>query len=163
MPTDLIIRVATSDDAPAIAAIWNHYIRHTAVTFNSQEKTDQDVAADIESKSGAFWVASDGDTIGGFATYGAFRGGVGYARTKEHTIQLDPAFSGRGAGRALMDVLCAHAKAQGIHSLWAGISEENPAGVAFHRAIGFEHVAILPEVGFKFDRWMDLVLMQKFL
>ena len=163
MPTDLTIRAAIAADAPAIAAIWNHYIRHTSVTFNSQEKSDDDVADDIKAKNGAFWVAQEGDVIGGFATYGAFRGGVGYARTKEHTIQLAPDFSGRGAGRALMDVLCDHAKGQGVHSLWAGISEENPDGVAFHRAIGFEHVAILPEVGFKFDRWMDLVLMQKFL
>lgn len=62
-----------------------------------------------------------------------------------------------------MTDLMAAAKAEGCHSMFAGVSGENPEGVLFHKAIGFAEVARLPQVGRKFDRWMDLVLMQKFL
>jgi len=60
-----------------------------------------------------------------------------------------------------MDRLCAHAAAAGKHMIYAGVSGENAAGIAFHTAIGFETMAVLPESGRKFDRWIDLVLMQK--
>ncbi|MFT6273868.1 MAG: phosphinothricin acetyltransferase [Dinoroseobacter sp.] len=62
-----------------------------------------------------------------------------------------------------MEALFAHGRAHDIHSLWAGVSGENPDGKAFHARLGFEEIAILPEVGFKFGRWMDLTLMRKAL
>jgi phosphinothricin acetyltransferase len=160
------IRHATPDDIAGILAIWNPVIRDTAITFNSAEKTPADLAAALRDKAAAgqgFFVATDGAATLGFATYGQFRGGVGYARTLEHTILLAPAARGRGIGRALMGAVCDHARAGGGHSLFAGVSAENPEGRAFHAALGFAEVARLPQVGWKFGRWMDLVLMQKFL
>ena len=68
---------------------------------------------------------------------------------------------GQGGGRRLMMALCADAKAAGMHTMFAGCSGENAGAVAFHATLGFEPVATLPEVGFKFGRWIDLVLMQK--
>ena len=152
------VRPATVADAPAIAAIWNRAIRETTITFNPDEKTVEEVAALVAERC-LVWDAGRGVT--GFARYFQFRGGAGYRFTAEHTVMLADAARGQGAGRALMEALCEHARAGGMHSLFAGCSAENPGAVAFHAAMGFREVATLPEVGFKFGRWIDLVLMQK--
>ncbi|MEL6957597.1 MAG: N-acetyltransferase family protein [Pseudomonadota bacterium] len=156
----MTIRPAKTEDAAAISAFWTPQILNTVVTFNSIPKTPEDVAAMIADRP-CFLVFEEDGCVQGFVTYDQFRGGIGYAHTMEHTIILAPEAAGKGAGRALMAAACDHAKAAGVHSLWAGISGENTAGVVFHEKIGFEHVAVLPEVGRKFDRWFDLVLMQK--
>jgi phosphinothricin acetyltransferase len=157
------LRPARVQDAAAIAAIWNPIIRDTAVTFTSVEKAEDDLARSITAAGAVWQVAEIGGEVAGFATYGAFRGGPGYAHVREHTIHLDKAARGRGIGRALMREIEAQARAQGVHVLVAGISGENPGAVAFHAAIGFEEVGRMPQVGRKFERWMDLVLMQKSL
>lgn len=154
-----MIRVARAGDASEIAAIWNHYIRETTVTFLADEKSVADVEAMIATD--VCLVAESDGRIGGFARYFQFRGGNGYAQTVEHTVLLAPESGGKGIGRALMAALTEHASNAGKHSLWAGISAENPAAVAFHAALGFDHIARLPEVGRKFGRWIDLILMQK--
>ena len=156
------VREATVQDAAAVTLIWNHYIRETSVTFNAQEKPVEEVA-DLIGTRPAFFVALDQGQVAGFATYGQFRSGVGSARTMEHTIQLAPGASGRGLGRALMTLVEDHARAGGAHSMFAGVSGENPEGRAFHARLGYAETAVLPHVGWKFGRWMDLVLMQKFL
>jgi phosphinothricin acetyltransferase len=158
----MIVRAALEGDAAAIAAIQNPMIRDTAITFNSQEKTLAEIAASIRDLP-CFLVAEEDGRILGFVSYVQFRRGVGYARTVEHTILLAPEAKGRGVGRGLMSAACDTARAAGIGSIWAGVSGENPSGVAFHAHIGFEEVARLPKVGFKFGRWMDLVLMRKWL
>lgn len=161
-----MIRDATAADAPGIAAIWNPAIRDTAVTFNAAEKSPADIADMIRDRQAlghAFLVAESVDGIAGFATYAQFRGGVGYARTMEHTILLHPSAQGAGLGRALLTAIERHARTAGALSIFAGVSAENPAGRAFHARMGYETVAILQRVGFKFGRPMDLVLMQKFL
>lgn len=160
----MTIRNATPAEADRIAAIWNGYIRDTLVTFNATTKTAEEVAGIIAARAAAdqgFLVADGGDGVLGFATYGQFRSGIGYARTMEHTILLSPAARGRGLGHALMAALETHAAARGVHSMIAGVSGANPDGVAFHAARGYAQLARLPEVGFKAGQWLDLVLMQK--
>ena len=162
----MIIRPAKAADAAAVVAVWNPIIQNSAATFNSVPKPPQDVAQDIVRKHNegkAFLVAERDGTLLGFATYGQFRGGVGYAYAMEHTVILAPEAQGQGTGRGLMQALEAHARAAGVHVMMGGISAENPGAVAFHKAIGYREMARLPEVGFKFGRWMDLVLMQKML
>ena len=160
------ILTAKSEHAAKIAEIWSYYIRETIATFNSVEKTTQEIEAMIAEKSKSdepCLIAMDDGEIVGFATYGPFRSGVGYARVKEHTIQLIPSAKARGYGRALMAALEDHARARNIQSLFAGISGENSAAVKFHQAIGYSDVCTIEKVGWKFDRWHDLKLMRKHL
>lgn len=154
------IRAAIPDDAPRIEAIWSPQIRDTVVTFNALPKSAAEIAAMIAARP-CFLVLEGAGGVIGFASYDQFRGGVGYAHTMEHTIILAPAATGQGHGRRLMVDVLDHATAAGVHSMWAGVSGENAGAVVFHERLGFEHIAVLPEVGRKFDRWMDLILMQK--
>ncbi|MEI4470684.1 GNAT family N-acetyltransferase [Frigidibacter sp. MR17.24] len=169
-----MIRPATEADLPAVCSYWNPLIRDTIVTFSSEERTPAGLAATIaerRAKGWDFWVAEaepgtgtgSGPTILGHVTYAQFRAGNGYARAMEHTVILGPGARGRGLGRAMMAVLEDHARAAGVHAMIGGVSAENAAGRAFHAAIGYGEVARVPQVGHKFGRWHDLLLMQKIL
>ncbi|MDP1668517.1 GNAT family N-acetyltransferase [Phaeovulum sp.] len=161
-----MIRPADPRDLAPIMAFWNPMIRETTVTFSSEQKTEAGLAEMIASRRAAgaeFLVAEAGGQVLGLATYAQFRGGNGYAHAMEHTIILAPAAQGRGLGRALMLALEGHARAAGCHVLVAGVSGENTAGIGFHAAIGFVETGRMPQVGRKFGRWLDLVLMQKTL
>lgn len=158
------IRPAETADVPAILAIWNPLIRDTAVTFTDAEKTAEGLAqllAEKRAAGQAFLVAERAGQLAGFATFGPFRAGPGYRHSFEHSICLAREAWGRGVGRALMGRIEAAARAAGGHVLVAGVSAENPDGIAFHAALGYVETGRLPEVGFKFGRWLDLVLMQK--
>ncbi len=165
MRAKIIFETARMADAAAIARIWNPVIRDTLITFNSQEKTDQEVADYIRTRQengyGVFVAKTDGDCVG-FASYGQFRGGIGYAKTMEHTIILAPGFRGQGVGRALLARVEDHARGAGVHSIFAGVSAANPEGIAFHEKLGYQRICDLPQVGYKFGRYIDLVLLQKF-
>lgn len=159
----MILRPAGAGDAAAIRAIANAVIRDTLVTFTTAERTEAGIAGEIAARAPAYLVAELDRQVVGFATYGAFRSGPGYAFTREHTIQLAPAARGRGIGRALMARLEAVAAEAGVHVLVAGVSAANPGGIAFHAAIGYSEVGRMPQVGYKAGRWLDLVLMQKII
>tara|TARA_R110002096_G_scaffold7102_5_gene31512 strand:+ start:6335 stop:6829 length:495 start_codon:yes stop_codon:yes gene_type:complete len=156
----MTIRPATTDDATAIAAIWNDYIINTTATFNPVAKTIPDIITAIQTRP--FWVCGT-NNVQGFASYGPFRAGLGYAHTAEHTIWLHPDVKRMGYGRKLMTALENHAKNHAIHTLIGALNADNTNSIAFHTACGFNQSAHLPKVGFKFDQWHDLVLMQKLL
>ncbi|TQM93089.1 GNAT family N-acetyltransferase [Roseinatronobacter monicus] len=165
MPT-LSLRDATPDDAAAIVAIWNPIIRDTVVTFNPMQRSQPEIADMIATRQGAghaFLVAEQGGEMLGFASYAQFRPGLGYARCMEHTINLAPAARGKGAGRALLLALEAHAAGAGHHVMVAAVTGSNTASVGFHEKLGYLHVGTMRQVGWKFDALHDLVLMQKFL
>jgi phosphinothricin acetyltransferase len=161
----VLIRPATAADAEQIAALWNHYIRETTVTFNPQEKSPREVAMLIETRAnlGHVTLVAEAADLLGFTSYAQFRAGPGYATCMEHTILLEPRSRGRGAGALLLEAVCQHAKGAGAHQMIAAVTAENQAGLAFHLRHGFAEVARLRDAGRKFDRFIDLVLMQKFL
>lgn len=162
----MIIRDATSADIPAILAIWNDVIRNSVATFEFVEKTPEGLSAQIEARRAAdraFYVAEDAGAVIGFATYDQFRPSNGYARTMEHTVYIDPAAQGRGAARALMAAVEDHARKRGAHVMLAVVSGENGVGEAFHARLGYEKVAVIPQLGFKWGRYFDFVAMQKIL
>ena len=141
-------------------------IRDTHVTFERTTKCARDVGAMIAGSAArghGFLVAEDAGRVVGFATYRQFRAGSGYVHTMEQTIIVAPQAQGRGVGRALLGALEDHARAAGVHSLIAAISGENPDAIAFHAALGYREVAIVPEAGCEFDRWLDLHVLQKIL
>ncbi|MFB2531291.1 N-acetyltransferase family protein [Paracoccus sp. p4-l81] len=157
-----MLRDATAADAPAIAAYWNPLIRTTTITFSSEEKSLSDLAAMIAERPW-FLVAEVDGRVAGHATCAQFRGGNGYVHAHEHTIIVDPAAQAHGVGRALMTALEGRARDGGVHVMVAGISGENQAALRFHAALGYAETGRMPQVGRKFGRWLDLVLMQKCL
>jgi L-amino acid N-acyltransferase len=160
-----MIRPATPDDIPAITAIINQVIRETTITVNSVEKSEAEVLAMLHDRRALgheIFVAED-DGIAGYATYAQFRGSVGYARTMEHSVALAAKGQGRGHGRALMAAVESHAAQAGAHVMIAAITADNLSSIAFHQRLGYQETGRLPQVGYKFGIYHDLVLMQKFL
>ncbi|UWD83703.1 GNAT family N-acetyltransferase [Curtobacterium flaccumfaciens] len=105
-------------------------------------------------------VAEVGGQVAGYATYSQWRPHQGYRLTVEHSVYVVEAFRGRGIATALMAELVARATAEGRHVMMAGICSTNAGSIALHERLGFTTVAVVPEVGRKFDRWLDLTLMQ---
>ncbi|WP_324751622.1 GNAT family N-acetyltransferase [Roseovarius sp. Pro17] len=160
----MILRDAVPGDVPALMTLWNQQIRETAITFTTEEKTEEGLTAEIAAcarEGRAFLVVEEGGVAIGLATWFAFRKGPGYAHTAEHTVVLAPSAQRHGTGRALMGALEDHARQAGIQVLVAAVTGENAAGRAFHLALGYCEVGYMPQVGRKFGRWMDLVLLQK--
>lgn len=158
-----MIRAALPEDAAAIAELWNAMIRDTLSTFTTVEKSLADLDALIAERADSFFVATDGAIVLGFATFGPFREGPGYAATVEQTVILRAEAQAKGLGRRLVQAAEGAARGQSKHAMVAAISETNTAAQAFHARLGYTEVARMPEVGRKAGRWLDLVLMQKIL
>ncbi len=160
-----MIRNARLTDATRIAEIWNEVIRCSTATFESVEKSPDEVAELIAAKDRVNhpFLVSVGQGVDGFATYGQFRPGSGYTGTMEHTIHLVPKVRRQGRGTILIRELERYARDNGVHPMIAAISGENVDAARFHTAMGYQTIASLPKVGRKFGRWFDLLLMQQML
>ena len=108
-------------------------------------------------------VAEIDGTVAGFASYGPWRVKTGYRFTMENSVYVHPDKRGHGVANALMPVLIDHARAGEVHSIVAGVEASNAASIAMHEKFGFRQVALLPQVGFKFGRWLDLAYLQLLL
>lgn len=105
-------------------------------------------------------VAEVDGVVAGYASYSQWRPHPGYRHTVEHSVYVVQGFRGRGVASTLMGALVTRATAEGRHVMIAGICSTNTGSIALHERLGFETVAVVPEVGRKFDRWLDLTLMR---
>ncbi len=167
MMTGVSVDDARDADLAPILAIYNREIREGVALWNAAERRLETMRALVaERRAGGFATIVARDPNGsvlGYGGYGPFRPHDGYAKTVEHSVYVRPEAARRGVGRRLLEALEARARAGGFHVMIGGLEAGNAASVALHRALGFEEVARLPEVGRKFDRWLTLVLMQKIL
>lgn len=154
------VREALGGDAPAIAAIVAPFALETTITFTSVPHSALDISSAMGKNIWRVYEEIDG-TVVGYASLSAFRSGPGYDRVREVSIGLAPGARGKGHGRALMHTLERDGRARGLTALVACISGENPGAVAFHEACGYSRVGLLPGIGWKFGRRLDLIVMQK--
>lgn len=165
----MAIRDATVADLPAIVDLYNRFVLTRAIAWTEALQTLDERVGWFERQQAAGFpvlVAEVDGAVLGFAAYGHFRGAgkwPGYDRTVEHTIHVGEEAWGRGLGRALLEELVARARSAGMHVMVAAIDGENEESMRFHARLGFVEVARMPEVGHKFGRWLDLVLMQRVL
>ena len=165
----VVVRDAVLDDVGAITQIQNALLATTAIEWTDEPHTVEGCRAWLLAQHAAglpVLVADDDGDVVGFTTYGEFRDSVrwpGYRLTVEHSIHVREDRWGAGVGRALIDALAARARAAGKHVMVAAVDGENDASIRFHEQLGFEVVARMPEIGTKFDRWLDLVLLQRIL
>ncbi len=157
-PGDLQSSTATPD-AAAVATLYNHYITNTVATFEEEPITAVDAAERIKAvqDAGYPWLVAEFDGATAGYTYAtSWKARPAYRYTVEVSIYVEPDLLGQGVGTALYRHLLPVLAEQGIHSALGGISLPNPTSAALHEKFGFRPVATLPEVGFKFDRWIDI-------
>jgi L-amino acid N-acyltransferase YncA len=162
----MIIRDYREADLTQLTAIYNDAVINTTAIFNERVVDEADRARWVEARLALGYpllIAEVDGVAAGYATFGDFRAFDGYRFTVEHSIYVDSRFRRRGIARALLPVVAARAKAIGKHVMIGGITAENEASLRLHAEAGFVEVGRLPEVGRKFDRWLDLVFMQKIL
>ena len=159
------IRLATVADADRIAEIYNHEVLNTVSTFDLVPRSLEDQERWIADRSGAFSaiVAVEDDRVLGFAALSRYKERAAYNTTVEDSVYVDRAAHGRGIGFALLDRVCRIASESGFHSVVARIEATGAASRSLHAACGFELVGIERQVGRKFNRWLDVAVMQRLL
>lgn len=167
-------RLARPDDASAIAEIYNHAVTTSTAVFDLRPRTLAEQREWLAQRSGAHAVIvaigtvdTDANThregVLGFASLSPYRDRPAYATTVESSVYVHPEHHGQGIGRVLLARLVEVATEHGFHTMIARIADGNEASIALHRAVGFDLVGREREVGRKFGRWLDVVVMQRLL
>jgi phosphinothricin acetyltransferase len=153
-----MIRPAQPTDAAAIAAIYNHYILHTPITFEEAAVTEGEMVARMAAIQPALpWlVAEEGGAVVGYAYAGPWKSRAAYRHSVETTVYVDRHHGRSGIGSGLYAALIAQLRSRSMHCLMGGIALPNAASVALHEKFGFRKVAHFEQVGRKFDRWLDV-------
>ena len=160
----VVIRPATIADAAPVAGVYNHYVRETSVTFEEEEVSPSEIARRIQEVGSASlpWLIAERDakTVG-YAYATRWHARTAYRFSAEITVYLDASHKGLGVGSRLYDQLFPILRARGIHVVMAGIALPNEPSVALHEKFGLSKVAHFREVGFKFNRWIDVGYWQR--
>jgi L-amino acid N-acyltransferase YncA len=161
------IRPIIDADIAAITTIYAHHVLHGTGTFETEAPSPADMAArraDVLGKGLPYLVAEQQGQVVGFAYCQWFKPRPAYRFSAEDSIYLAADQAGRGIGQQLLGELTARAEQLGVRKLIAVIGDSANAGsIGVHRAVGFEHVGVLKSCGWKFGRWLDVVLMEKSL
>ncbi len=154
----LPVRLATHEDAGPIAAIYNHYVENTVVTFETLPVSIPDMAKRIAMGLPNYpWLVSERNgTVLGYAYATQWKARAAYARSVESTIYVAPDHLGKGVGLPLYRELLEQLGARGFHCALGGIALPNPASVALHEKLGFRKVGELQEVGWKMEQWINV-------
>ena len=157
------IRPYKTDDTQAILAIINHNILHSTSLYDYNIRSYEQQKTILEEKINKNFpviVAELDGIVVGFGMYSEFRFREAYQFTVEHSVYVSEDFHGYGVGKQLLQELINLARKQKIHTMIGVIDSENQGSVVFHEKFGFKTVGIIKESGYKFDRWLDSVLMQ---
>ncbi len=160
------IRDATDADLPEILAIYNDVVATTTAIYEERASTLEERTAWFEDRRRhglPVLVAESGGEVVGFSSFGEWRSRWGYRFTVEHSVHIRADRRGQGFGRALIEALFPRASALGMHVMIAHIDSEATASCRLHQQLGFEPVGTFRQVARKFDRWLDLVAMQRAL
>ena len=160
------LRPAQPEDIPAVQAIYAHHVLHGLGTFEEIPPTQAEMAnrcAAVVERGLPWLVAEEGEVLG-YAYAGPFRTRAAYRFTVEDSVYVADVARGKGIGRALLAAVISECEAMGLRQLIGVIGDSgNAASIALHRACGFDLTAIIPDVGWKFERWVDVVWMQRAL
>src|SRR5450432_2087575 len=159
----IIVRHATENDLPAILTIYNDVILYTTAVYDYQPHTIEMRKAWLDTKKEQgfpVFVAEENGKVLGLSSIGPFRAWAAYKFSVENSIYVAAEARGKGIGKLLMPPVIEAARQLGMHTILAGIDAGNDASIQLHRHFGFEEVANFKEVGYKFDRWLDLKFLQ---
>ena len=157
------LRPATVDDLPIINGIYNHYVQNSTATYQTVLNTAEQRRwwFDIHGPKHPVLVAVEENEVLGWGSLSRLHERQAFAHTVEDSVYIHPDRQGRGLGKLLLAELIRLAREIGHHTVLASISADQEASLALHAKFGFEKVAHMREVGYKFDRWLDVVWMQK--
>ncbi len=157
---------AIESDLAGLVAIYNEVIATSTATFTTTTVSVDERRKWWQGRIAAGYpvlIAHDAHGVAGFGSFGDFRAWSGYRFTVEHTLHVRADARGRGIGRQLLLALLERARALGKHVMIAGVDADNAASIRLHERLGFTAGGRLREVGYKFDRWLDLVFLQRVL
>jgi L-amino acid N-acyltransferase len=163
----IIVQCDYQRHAKPILSIFNEAIAHSTALYDYKPRTMETMVAWFDNKRKGNYpvigVESDAGELMGFASYGTFRAWPAYKYTVEHSVYVDARFRGRGIGKRLLKEIIAAAQGQNYHVLVGCIDAANSDSIRLHEAAGFVYCGTIKQAGFKFGRWLDLLLYQLIL